>query len=141
MKKTLLFLGLLGLAAGALFAGCRHKSMDDRASWVANRISSKLDLDDKQEQVLDRIKNELVAKHKSQSEERNKLAAEAESLVRSAQIDKAAVKQLQARHQALQNEMETLLGEKIVEFHAVLKPEQRNKAADILREFRERMMR
>ena len=141
MKKRILAVGLIGLAAGALFVGCRHhRSMEDRASWVTNRVSSKLDLDDKQEQTLERIKTELVAKYKSQAAERAKLGTDVEALVRSAQIDKAKVKELQTRHQALHNEMESLFAEKIVEFHAVLKPEQRNKAADIFREFREKMM-
>ncbi len=142
MKKGFLAIGLIGLAAGVLFAGCRHhRSMEDRADWMANRVSSKLDLDDKQEQTLSRIKDELVSKHKSQAAERARLATDAETLIRSAQMDKAKVKELQTRHQALHGEMETLLAEKIIEFHAVLKPEQRNKAADILRDFREKMMR
>ena len=142
MKKRILALGLIGLAMGAVFAGCRHhRSMEDKANWVTNRVSSKLDLDDKQEQTLDRIKTELVAKYKSQAAERARLGTDIEALVRSAQIDKAKVKELQTRHQALHSEMEGLLAEKIVEFHAVLKPEQRNKAADIFRDFREKMMR
>lgn len=142
MKKKIIAIALAVLAGGAVMAGCRHsRSMDDRADWLANRVSSKLDLDDKQEQVLDRIKGELVAKYRSQKDERAKLATEAESMIRSAQLDRAKVKDLQSRHQALHNEMETLFAEKIVEFHAVLKPDQRNKAADILREFREKMTR
>jgi len=114
--------------------------MEDKANWVTGRVSSKLDLDDKQEQTLDRIKTELVAKYKSQAAERARLGTDIEALVRSAQIDKVKVKELQTRHQALHSEMESLFAEKIVEFHAVLKPEQRNKAADIFRDFREKMM-
>lgn len=140
MKKmyALVIFALVALVA----ANCRHpgRSLEKRAEWITDKIESKLDLDKSQTQTLGQIRDELVAKAKSNKPQMTQISTEFEALVRSDSMDKNKLKDLQKRREAIHAEMENLLVEKIVTFHAVLKPEQRAKAADSIKDLREHFM-
>lgn len=130
LRKTLTVLGLM--ATVALFAYCRpwkHKSPEERAEWVTKRISKELDLTDSQKQTLTKIKEELLAKHKADKPARDAHFKEMTALVQAESIDTAKLQDLKKRHLAHREAMENLFLEKVVEFHKVLTPEQKLKAA------------
>ncbi|MCE9599057.1 MAG: Spy/CpxP family protein refolding chaperone [Spirochaetia bacterium] len=141
MKKMY---ALIAIATVAVLVGanCRHpgRSLEKRAEWITEKIDSKLDLNSSQKQELDQIRNELVAKVKSNKPQMEQIATEFETLVRADSMDKSKLKDLQKRRDAIHAEMESLMLDKIVKFHAVLKPEQRAKAADSIKDLREHFM-
>lgn len=134
---------LLGLSLLAGFAGCRpwkHKSPEERAEWLVKRINKELDLNDSQKQTLQRIKEELIAKHNAEKPQIQQQFSELNQLIRAETLDQAKLKELRKRHQAHREAMEALFVEKVVEFHKVLSAEQRNKAADLMQKHMKRFM-
>lgn len=123
------------LASVAAVTNCRpwkHKSPEERAEWMAKRITKELDLNDSQKQVLNKIKDEIVAKHKAEKGNHEIQLQEMTTLLRADTIDNARLTALRKRHQAHRESMEAMFVEKTLELHKVLTPEQRNKAADLM---------
>lgn len=132
--KRGLKIGALVIAA-ATVAYCRpwkNKSPEERAEWVTKRITKELDLNDSQKQTLGTIKEELLAKHKANKPTRDAEFQEMLTMVRADAIDKAKLADLKKRHVASREQMENLFLDKVTEFHKVLTPAQRTKAADEL---------
>lgn len=133
LKKTLTVFSLI--LAASVFVYCRpwkHKSPEDRAEWMTKRITKELDLNDAQKQTLAKIKDELLAKYKADKSARDAIFQEMTALVQTDSIDKARLQDLKKRHVAQREAMENLFMDKVVEFHKVLTPEQRVKAAKSL---------
>mgnify|MGYP003597251757 CR=1 FL=1 len=123
---------LMSVAAVTNCRPWKHKSPEERAEWMAKKISKELDLNDAQKQVLNKIKDEIVAKHKAEKSNRDLQFAELTKLIRSETIDNKKLTELRQRHRAERETMEAMFVEKALELHKVLTPEQRNKAADLL---------
>ena len=62
--KYLIKITSLSLIALLAIINCRHHSMEQRAEWIVKKVSSELDLDDKQKTELQRIKKEILDKRK-----------------------------------------------------------------------------
>jgi len=145
MEKTTnkaLFMRVLvvvaSLASVAAVTNCRpwkHKSPEERAEWMAKRITKELDLNDAQKQVLNKIKDEIVARMKAEKSERQQQFKEVPTLLRADTIDNGKLTAIRKRHQAHRESMEALFVEKALELHKVLTPEQRNKAADLVEKY------
>lgn len=133
LKKTLTVFSLI--LAASVFVYCRpwkHKSPEERAEWMTKRITKELDLNDSQKQSLGQIKEDLLAKFKADKPTRDALFREMTALVQADTLDKAKLQDIKKRHVAQREAMENLFMDKIVEFHKVLTPEQRAKAAKSL---------
>lgn len=133
LKKTLTVFSLL--LAASVFVYCRpwkHKSPEERAEWMTKRITKELDLNDSQKQTLAKIKDELLAKYKADKPARDAIFQEMTAVVQAESIDKTRLQDLKKRHVAQREAMENLFMDKVVEFHKVLTPEQRTKAAKSL---------
>ncbi len=145
MEKTTskgIFLRMLivmaSLASVAAVTNCRpwkHKSPEERAEWMAKRITKELDLNDAQKQVLNKIKDEIVARMKAEKSDRALQFKEMTGLLRADTIDKTKLAALRKSHEAQRESMEALFVEKALELHKVLTPEQRNKAADLIEKY------
>lgn len=123
------------LVSVAAVTNCRpwkHRSPEERGEWMAKRITKELDLNDSQKQVLNKIKDEIVARMKAEKSDRGLQFKEMTGLLRADTIDNAKLTALRKRHQAQRESMEALFVEKALELHKVLTPEQRNKAADLM---------
>jgi len=120
---------------GAAVMGCgrpHHPSPEKRADWVVKKVSSKLDLNTDQKAKLNKIKEEVLAKMKEESANREKVGREALTLVKSDKVDAAAVNKLFDEREAAMKRLKPFFVEKIVEFHGMLTPEQRAKLADYM---------
>lgn len=141
MKKTIVTLSvIMGLiASGALFWGCRHghKSPEKKAVWIVGKIASELDLTDDQKLELERIKDEALEKYREHREKRKAVHERIISLVKSDTLDVDEVNRIFDEKEARQKEMRPFIIEKIVEFHRILKPEQKEKLVEKLQDFRE----
>jgi len=137
MRKGMIF-GALVLGSAAVFTNChRHKTIEERSEWISGKVASKLDLNDVQKKELEKIRVDVVQQFKSEKPQMQQISGEFETMIRSDSIDKAKLKDLQKRRDALHADMENLMIEKVVQLHAVLTPQQRAKAADTIKEFRE----
>ncbi|MFZ5629094.1 MAG: Spy/CpxP family protein refolding chaperone [Spirochaetota bacterium] len=134
-KKLFVVLTLLSLAGMNACRPWKHKSPEERAEWIVKRITKELDLNDSQKQTLNRIKDEFIAKHKSDRPQMEAQFAALSELVRADAIDQSKLKDLRRKHQAHRESMENFFVEKATEFHKVLTSEQRAKAAELMQKY------
>lgn len=127
-------LALTGFA-GANCRPWRHKSPEERAEWIVKRITKELDLNDAQQQTLGRIKDEFIAKHKASRPQMEAQFHALSELIRADSIDQAKLNEIRKKHKAHREAMENFLIEKATEFHKVLTPEQRARAADLVQKY------
>ncbi|MCB1142397.1 MAG: Spy/CpxP family protein refolding chaperone [Leptospiraceae bacterium] len=129
MKKILFTILTLGFAF-SLF-NChswKHKSPEERAEYISKKVKSHLDLDESQIKVVDKIKAEWLAKHKElKFDPADK--DEFLKLVKSEKLDEAKLDALDAKMTNRKTEMHKFFLVKFKEFHAILKPEQKEKLA------------
>lgn len=138
-------IGIIAAALAALLAmglgGCgrfHHHTPQERADCLVQKIVARLDLDQGQQQQLKRIEGEVLAKGAEMRAHREGDFAELIALLKSDQIDPTRFKIDVDLHQARAHELVAFIGEKFREFHDLLTPEQRQKAAQLLEEWRAR---
>lgn len=139
-KLGLAVMGFVSLGmASAAFSGCRHhRSPEKRAEWVVKKISSELDLTDVQVAKLNSIKDEFLAERKAHEGKRKVAVDEFLKQVRSDKMDTAKLQSIVDDRKLHMDQMGPKLVARIAEFHAMLTPEQRNKAADKLQKLADR---
>jgi len=118
----------------------KHKSPEERADWVTKRINKELELSEPQKQTLDAIKTDLLAKHAAEKPERDAQLKQFTELMRKDTVDAVKLAELKKKHQQMRDRAEEHFLTKLVEFHKVLSPEQRNKSADLLQKHMSRFM-
>ncbi|TGN19682.1 Spy/CpxP family protein refolding chaperone [Leptospira idonii] len=129
----ILFVAVMGFVFAS---NCRgHKSFEKRVEWVAGKLTSKLDLDDAQKAKLESIKAELIAKHKEVRPKHDGWITEVTAQIKNDKIDTKALDKMSAERDSHHTEMRKFFQQKLVEFHAVLKPEQRTKLAELIEKF------
>ncbi len=144
MKRLAPLTVVLFIAASSLFAGgcagCRFckSDLDGRATMIASWIAGDLKFTKEQRVKLDKIKNDIVAKMKPKIGEREKLHNDIVDLITKERITKDQVARLIERHEAGRRDMKPFITEKIVEFHAILTPEQKKKLAGRLEKMHKR---
>jgi Spy/CpxP family protein refolding chaperone len=131
MKHLIKILSILLIALLAV-VNCRHHSLADRADWITKKISSELDLNDKQKAELQRIKKEILEKRKEMDVKM--IPDGIVDQIRLTQIDEAKVNKAFETNGTKREQMRIFMTKKFIEFHAVLTPEQRNKLADKITE-------
>ncbi|MDF3819938.1 Spy/CpxP family protein refolding chaperone [Leptospira sp. 96542] len=138
LKKIFRITTLVGFvfAFGLVFANCRgHHSFEKRVEWVASKLTSKLDLDESQIAKLGTIKSEIIAKHKELKPKHMNWASEIAKQVRQEKIDSKVLDKMSSEKDVRHQEMRKFFHAKLVEFHAILKPEQREKFAELIEKF------
>ena len=141
-------IGITAAALAALLAlglsGCmrfHHRTPQERADRVVCYIVAKLDLDAAQQLQLQRIEQEILAKGAELRAQRAEDFPEMIDLLKSDTIDPTRYKVDVATHQARASQLVAFIGDKFREFHDLLTPEQRVKAAQLLEEWRARHQR
>ncbi|WP_455204958.1 Spy/CpxP family protein refolding chaperone [Kaarinaea lacus] len=138
ISKTVLVV-LIGAvtAIGVTACGHRHHSPEQRAERMVDKISSKLDLNEEQQQKLRAVKEEFVTAMRQHHQEQQQLFDQLIADVQKPQLDKQLlVDMVEKRRQAFDDIAPKVI-DKIVEFHASLNDEQKQKAAEHMQYFRE----
>ncbi len=139
-KKWKSFL-VLGTASLLVFTNCHWKrSFESRADWVAGKLSSKLDLTKEQEDKLEIMKKEIVAKHLELKPKNDLWMQSLLTQVRADKMDGKNIEKLGNDREASMTEMRKLVQQKLVEFHAILTPEQRKEFAELLEKVSNRFL-
>lgn len=140
MKISLfaIFIGILGSGCGMPHHGA---GVEERFNWMAHQISHHLDLDEKQQTTLDRIKGELIKEAKVlQGERLHRLKVMAEEFPKH-NLSQDRLKRSIEKTMDAENRFEMLFVTKISEFHAVLNPDQRKKLSNKLNAIHGKMSR
>ena len=141
--KSAIIITIVVIVLGLLVAGCSkhrfyNKSPQEKAEWVAKKISSELDLDDSQRAKLDEIKTEVLAKQQSFSGIKSELWDEVHKQITSGAVDEQKLNNLFAGKETQFTEMRTFAISKFAEFHAILTTEQRAELAEKMNKMHDR---
>jgi len=107
---------------------------EERAAWITDRLTKRLDLNDTQRQELEAIVTELGEKRKELHELHSKTRDELLGILRGKTIDQARVSQMVEEHKQRIGDLITSAGDRLTDFAAKLAPEQRARLADAIEE-------
>ncbi len=136
-KKIQISLFLIVMTALLTTAGCYRKTTEQRAQGMVDSIVAKLNLNDVQKAKLNAIKTEFLAKTPAMKKTREESFDQMIALMRSPSIDPASIKALQEKNRAQADDLIGFIFDKFAEFHDMLTPEQRDKAAKEMEHWRE----
>lgn len=102
--------------------------------FLLNRIADDLDLSPQQKSEVEKIKQDIRDKIDANRDKRQNFHQEMENIFRSDTFDKQKALELAEQQSKHQEEMRTFMIDQMEKFHSILTPQQRNKAADLLRD-------
>jgi Spy/CpxP family protein refolding chaperone len=114
---------------------------EKRAEYLVGKITKKLDLNAVQQEKLERIKTEILAKTKNFRKEGDSLRKEMRSLFTSDKLTKGMVDKFLKERRAKIDELRPFFVDKIIEFHNMLTPAQRGKFAGMIERWYHRFRR
>jgi protein CpxP len=137
-KRTVIILLSSVLLMALTVTGCYRKTPEQRADRIVNDIVKKLDLNETQKAKLETIKQEFLAKGQEIKKTREETYDQMIGFMRSPSIDQAALSGLVEKDKAQLDDLNSFLFAKFTEFHGMLTPEQREKAAKEMEYWREK---
>lgn len=121
---------------GILFARHIHKVADGPGDFIIEKLSENLSLDASQIAQLEKIKNEIKAKMETNKPDKENMFEDFANEFKKDNIDRNKLKELSDKKEIQMQEMKNFMTDKIIEFHDLLTPEQRIKAADNMKEMK-----
>jgi Spy/CpxP family protein refolding chaperone len=141
---TILVIGLLFLAAchprhSYHFHGpSKYRSPQKRVAWLKEEIADRLELDDTQKVRLDEITVDLIDSGKEMHAVRASIRQTVISEFRKDEISKENLIQVFSENKAKFDDMISMFTDRLVEFHQMLRPEQRAKLVAEIEKHHER---
>lgn len=148
VKKILLGIFILSFvlfgAAGITVAQKVHhmkKEFGDKGPlfFLLEKVTKDLDLSADQKTKLEDLRKEIKTKMETKKDKRHEGMEELEKAFRQDKFDVAALDAMEQQREADRKEMRAFFKEELVKFHDILTPEQREKAADKMKEMREKI--
>ncbi len=158
MKKRIFLIGTVGvvvLGAAFSFAASQgytkecgshgpggmlsHWGKSHTAQQKIDRIAEVLDLDEGQKEKLFTVKESLMDAKQAFSQVRLQTVEEFLGLMTSDTLREDQLMQIVSRHQSMVNEVSPKVTMALAEFHATLSPEQKSKAAQFVKTWKDRL--
>ncbi len=137
MKKLMIFV-ILSVFGALAFAGCRHHSPEQRAEWITKRIASELNLDEAQKAKLSEVAKAILEQRKSHKAQMDATFVTVTDEILKPELDRKVVEQVFEDHHKTMKQDLDIVFVKVQEFHRSLKPEQKSKAVERLKELKEK---
>jgi Spy/CpxP family protein refolding chaperone len=137
VKLILLTVFITVTAVGITACGHRHHSSEERAEWLVQRITDSLDLNDAQQAKLQAIKQEFEQGMKKYHEQRQAFYDRLLEDVQKPQLDKQLLLDMVDSRKQAYDEIAPRLIDKVIDFHASLNAEQKQKIVEHMQKFRE----
>ena len=115
----------------------KHRG-DGPWGFMIGKIAGELDLNDQQKSEVEKIKEEIKAKMEANRPDRENDMAVMEQMFRSDTFDKQKALEHFKQQDAKRDEMRNFMLDEAAKFHSILTPDQRNKAVDKMKEFRQK---
>lgn len=130
---------ITGVAGFGFARGFYDKHRGDGPwGFMIGKIAGELDLNDQQKAEVEKIRDEIKAKMEANKQDRDNGMTEMEQMFRSDTFDKQKALDLMKQHDAKREEMRSFMLDEVAKFHGILTPDQRNKAVDKVKEFRQK---
>ncbi len=127
MKKTMsITMLILSIFVAILFiTGCKPHTPEQRAEWIASKITKDLKLDKSQQELLKDIKDELLSKISKIRSEHESIHEVIVEQINSDSIDKEQIKSLVKERREKMDEMIGPVIDGFAELHVTFTPEQK----------------
>ena len=132
---TVLILAISALAIAA--CGHRHHDPAQRAEWMVERVTDRLDLNEDQQAKLRAIKTEFEVSMKKYHEQRQQLYDRLAANIESPELDKELLMEIVETRKSAYDDIAPRVVDKVIDFHASLNAEQKKKVAEKMEHFRE----
>lgn len=135
LTKVAIVSVVLFVGAGTL-AACSHhyKTPEERASWMVDKISDKLDLNDKQKAKLEVVKTEMLKLRKQFDGDRTKTHKQMQEIVSKSTLDRdALLNMINTRTQAVSSNAPQIVAA-IGDFYDSLNPQQQAQIREKMKE-------
>ena len=130
-KYSIIIIVLLTSVLSLLVAGCcYHKTPEQKAEHVVQRLVSTLKLDAAQTAKLENMKGEFLARRPDMEKTREESFKDVKEMMLSPQVDQARLNARMEKVQAHADDMIRFVSAKFVELHDMLTPGQRSKLAE-----------
>ncbi|HJY64029.1 MAG TPA: Spy/CpxP family protein refolding chaperone [Ignavibacteria bacterium] len=106
--------------------------------FIMNKIVKELDLNTEQKAAIDKIQEEVKAKMDENKKERENHMSEFGNLFKQDKLDKDQLMTLSKNHDTKREEMKSFFMDELIKVHSILTPDQRTKAVEKMREFKEK---
>jgi protein CpxP len=144
MFHSKLFIILVVISVVA--AGCCHRfyrnhcmpSHKKAAQWIIKKLSKNLDLNEEQKKELNRIKDEISAKHQQLKSDHQEILNAVLLQIKNDKVDEAALNEIFDSKEEKIKEMRSFLIAKLAEFHSILTPAQRDKLAQHIKKYHDK---
>jgi Spy/CpxP family protein refolding chaperone len=145
-KRNVVIVTIVGLFLATGFTACKHNAHlggFDRFDMeaITNRIAAKLDLTESQKADLEEMVAAFAEKAKAMHADHESRHAEMAELIRQETINQEMVDQMIAEKFDRMKEMTNFAVAQLIDFHATLTPEQREKIAQHMEEHASRKCR
>lgn len=131
------------IIGGVSFTACRRHhppSFQKFTEFITKKLTKELDLNDTQKAVLEKLKNEVIAKRQELQVHGHgeRIPKELVEEIRKEKIDEAKAQKYFEAESAKHIALRGFILKKFIEFHSVLNPEQRNKLGDLILKMQKR---
>ena len=106
--------------------------------FIMNKIVKELDLNTEQKAAIDKIQEEVKAKMDENKKERENHMSEFGNLFKQDKLDKDQLMTLSKKQDTKREEMKSFFMDELIKVHSILTPDQRTKAVEKMREFKEK---
>jgi len=121
---------------GIAFARHIHKFADNPHRFIMEMISENLNLNQNQKAQVDRIHDQIKERMESKKPDREAMFEQFANEFKKDNLDVNKLKEFSQKKDQDMESMKDFMMEKMVEFHNILTPEQRNKAVENIKEMK-----
>lgn len=107
--------------------------------FMMEKMTEDLDLSVQQKADVQKIKDEIKAKMDSKKEDHKSMGEDMGNMFRQSTLDKQKILDLAASREKNREEMKSFMIDELIKFHDLLTDAQRNKVADKMKDFHDKM--
>ena len=137
-KYAILIAVLLTALLVLAVTGCYHKTPEQRAERVVQKMAKTLKLDDAQREKLEKMKENFLAKRSDMVKMRQETMDDLNEIMMSPQLDQARLNARTEKIQAHTNDLIRFISTEFAELHDMLTPEQRRKLVEEIEKHEQR---
>jgi len=137
-KYVILIVALLTALLVLAVTGCYHKTPEQRAERVVQKMTKTLKLDDAQRAKLEKMKENFLAKRSDMMKMRQETMDDLNEIMMSPQLDQARLNARTEKIQAHTSDLIRFISTEFAEIHDLLTPEQRRKLVEEIKKHEQR---
>ena len=137
-KYVILIVALLTAILVLAVTGCYHRTPEQRAERVVQKMAKTLNLDDAQREKLEKMKENFRAKRSDMVKMRQETMNDLNEIMLSPQLDQARLTARTEKIQAQTSELIRFISTEFADLHDMLTPEQRSKLVEEMEKHEQR---